>query len=337
MKHLSKKIFKAMGKTDYEIPNYTQIEDHKEAKRVMKEYLENVMEVADERAQKEVAKAEEILESPLFIEQKGIRSLVDTDARVGYKSKTDSFFGYKMEYTLTTDGHLISAVDVHNGAYVDGTEVIRLYERNKASGLKIGLAFGDKAYFKKAILDILKTDAVKAYIPVSASSYRINEEFFSYNKDSDQWFCKQRNMTVDKKTKKTKRKGRNESTYYEYIFKKEECVECPLREECIKSVKTKAKKLIVGVSSAEYYEHSQWTKTKEFKEEYKERAAIEWKNAELKRFHGLTRAKGYGLIHVSIQAKFAALAVNLKRIARLAASILPDFFIFLKDNPQIWF
>ena len=42
------------------------------------------------------------------------------------------------------------------------------------------------------------------------------------------------------------------------------------------------------------YEISQYQKTEEFREKYKKRASIEGKNAELKRFHGLSRARGYG-------------------------------------------
>jgi len=244
MKHLAKKIFKAMEQTDYEIPDYKQIEDHKEAKRVMKEYLEEVIELADERASEAVEKAKEIIESPLFIEQKGIRSITDTDARVGYKTKTDSFFGYKMEYALTTDG-LITAVGVHNGAYVDGTDFKRLHERSKRAGLNINSCYCDKAYFRKSILDILKQDKVAAYIPVSHSTYRINEEFFSYNKDSDQWFCVQGNRTVSKKTRIQNKKDREKWTYHEYTFAKEECENCPRRADCIKKSKTKAKKLTV--------------------------------------------------------------------------------------------
>jgi hypothetical protein len=44
---------------------------------------------------------------------------------------------------------------------------------------------------------------------------------------------------------------------------------------------------------------------------------VEWKNAEMKRFHGLARATGWGLRSMSFQAKFTAIAVNLKRIANL--------------------
>ena len=331
MKILAKKIFKAMEQTDYEIPDYTQIEDHNEAKRVMKEYLEDVMDEADERAKDEVEKAKEIIESPLFIEQKGIRSTVDTDARVGYKTKTDSFFGYKAEFTMTTASQIITAVSVHNGAYVDGTDFDGLYELTKKAGIDVDAIFGDKAYFKKAILDILQRDGVKAYIPVSASSYHINEELYSYNKDSDQWFCVRGNMTISKKLKTTNRKDRGETTNYEYTFDKTGCIGCPLREECIKKANTKAKKLAVGTNASEYYEHSQWAKTDEFIEEYKKRASIESKNSELKRFHGLARAKGFGLRSVSIQAKLAALAVNLKRIATLVSSSEPIFTVVFID------
>ncbi|MBR1738355.1 MAG: transposase [Firmicutes bacterium] len=61
-------------------------------------------------------------------------------------------------------------------------------------------------------------------------------------------------------------------------------------------------------------------KTEEFRQKYRERSGIERKNAEMKRFHGLARARGYGLRSVSLQAKFTAIAVNLKRIAKIVSS-----------------
>ena len=83
------------------------------------------------------AKAKEILESPMFVEQKGIRSLVDKDARVGHKSQTESFFGYKAEYCQTIDGELITAVKVENGAYMDGTNFEELISRSEKAGINI--------------------------------------------------------------------------------------------------------------------------------------------------------------------------------------------------------
>jgi len=319
MKHLVKKIFKAVDDTESVIPDYTQIDDHKEAKQVMKEYLEAVMESADERAEKEVELAREVLASPLFIEQKGIRSLVDMDARVGYKTKTDSFFGYKMEYMMSTNG-LITAVGVHDGAYVDGTDFDKLYELTLKCGVDVKALFGDKAYFKKAILNKLSEDGAKAYIPVSHSTYRVDETLYSYNKDIDQWICVRGNRTAAKKTNTSKRKDGSINTYYEYTFEKEECEGCPLRGECIKKAKGKAKKLGVGTNAAEYFEHSQWAKTDAFIEEYKKRAPIEGKNGEMKCFHGLDRAIGFGLESVNVQAKLTAIAVNLKKVASVIAA-----------------
>ena len=58
--------------------------------------------------------------------------------------------------------------------------------------------------------------------------------------------------------------------------------------------------------------------TPEFKEKYKKRAAIESKNAEMKRFYGMSRARGWGLKGVTRQVKLTAIAVNLRAIARIA-------------------
>ena len=49
----------------------------------------------------------------------------------------------------------------------------------------------------------------------------------------------------------------------------------------------------------------------------------------MKRFHGLSRAKGYGLLAVSKQAKLTAIAVNLKKIAKLIS------LNFIKNKKKI--
>lgn len=76
----------------------------------------------------------------------------------------------------------------------------------------------------------------------------------------------------------------------------------------------------VGINTPEFYGYSQEQKNDEFKEEYRKRACQEWKNGEMKNFHGLDRARGYGLKSMALQAKLTALAVNLKRIAAILSS-----------------
>ena len=78
-----------------------------------------------------------------------------------------------------------------------------------------------------------------------------------------------------------------------------------------------SRKLSIGTSTADLYEHSRFTKSDGFLERYKVRAKIESKNSEMKRFHGLGRAIGYGLRSVLLQAMFTAIAVDLKRMVAL--------------------
>ena len=334
MKHLAKKIFKGLEKdngtvpvtVNTTIPNYKEIEDHKEAKSTMKAYLEDVMEkagaYAGEETQKAIEEAKEVLSDERFMLQKGLRSLVDKDARVGSKSKTSQFYGYKAEFAMTTDERIITAADAHNGEYVDGKEFAPLLEKTLHTGMEVSEFYGDKAYFRKDILDALNEKKIKGYIPVSASVYKIDEELFAYNKDSDEWFCFMGNRTVSCKKKQCKKNGKIYDCL-SYLFSKQQCVECPHRDICIGKAKSKARKLQVAASAPLFYELSQEQKQPEFQEKYKKRAAQEWKNAEMKRFHGMSRARGWGLRGIRIQVKLTAIAVNLKRIAALVHASKP--------------
>lgn len=343
MKEIAKKIFKTINIEIGEVPNtinqnipdYKDIEEHKVAKETMKSYLEEVIDQVEEnidiennsKIKETVENAKEIVKDPKFIQQKGVRSIVDQEARVGHKSKTQHFFGYKIEYILIADERLIPAVRVNDGAYVDGTQFQELIELALKCGISIENVLADKAYFKKKILDAIKEINAKPYIPVSAMAYKIDEELFSYNKDSDEWFCVQGNKTERKKRTKKNKRGQE---FYKYYFEKETCKSCPLREICIKE-KRIGKILTVGINTPEFYGYSQEQKTEEFKEKYKKRARHEWKNGEMKNFHGLDRARGYGLKSMSLQAKFTALAVNLKRIASILSSkkSLKSYFLYI--------
>ena len=53
----------------------------------------------------------------------------------------------------------------------------------------------------------------------------------------------------------------------------------------------------------------------------KERAHIEPKNAEMKRFHGMARARYWGLPKVNVQFIITAIVVNIKRLANVIGSV----------------
>lgn len=340
MKHLAQEIIKSYEEDTKEelkdlpqVPEYKEIKDHKESKSVMKDYLETVIEKVgscitpdNANTNKAINRAKDILSDPKFINQKGTRSLIDEDARVGRKSKTQDFYGYKSEFVMTTEERIITSVRTANGAYIDGSYAKELLDSTKKAGVNIREVYGDKAYFRKFILDDIESVQARAYIPVSAVVYRLDETKFTYNKDSDEWQCMQGNTSIERKYFTGTSQGKFRAGY-KYYFDIAQCEKCPMHDECSGSDKRRV--LQVGLNTMQFYEISQYQKTEEFREKYKKRASIEGKNAELKRFHGLSRARGYGLLSVSIQSKLAAIAVNIKRIAAIASSL---YF----TNIQFW-
>ena len=327
MEHMAKNIFRETAERNgltnkevaesvkckaAELPKWEEYEDHSAAKEDMKKALEDVIDHSDPSL-KSVTEAREILASGLFIEQKGIRSLQDKDARVGRKDSTTSFFGYKNEYMMTDEG-IITGMSIQPGNYRDGDNYKGLLELTKKTGMTPAAAYGDKAYCRPDVLEKIKELGIAAYIPVSHCAYRINEDLFSYNKDSDTWTCIHGNESGPGKKKRIKK---GTSWQIDFTFERECCRNCPHRQVCIGKAKSISKKLSVGTSTVELYEQSQFTKSETFLEHYKVRARIEPKNAEMKRFHGLGRAKGFGLQSVQLQAMFVAIAVNLKRMTVL--------------------
>ena len=279
--------------------------------RLMKQLAKNIFKESIKKAGLTEAEVEEILNSDLFIEQKGIRSLEDKDARVGRKDTTTSFFGYKTEYIMSEEG-IIMTIRTHPGNYRDGDAFIEMLGIVKGSGFAPTAAYGDKAYCRSDILNRLNRDQVDAIIPISHAAYRIDEELFKYNKDSDTWTCIKGNESTTGQSKVL----RGESKI-RYSFDKEQCRHCPNRAQCIGKSNRIGRVLDIGKNTLGLYEHSQFTKSKDFLERYKTRARIEPKNAEMKRFHGLGRARGFGLKSMRIQAVFTAIAVNLKRMAAI--------------------
>ena len=330
MKHMAKRIFRGLEAdnggvpegVDTDIPDYTRIEGHKEAKAVMEGYVRETVESARPHAgpatEKAIAEAEGVLGDERFLLQTGVRSLSDKDARVGHKSRTDSFFGYKKEFVMTTDERFIVAVRAYSGEHVDGKDFGELMGLALRGGVEVKEVFGDKAYCRPGVYDWAEARGVTAYVPVSGMAYRVDEGTFSYNKDSDQWVCLVGNRTVSKKASNTKR-----GVVYVYGFDKGVCMCCAHRDGCMgKSAgRDGGRRLRLGADATRLYEISQWQKSAGFLEKYRKRAAHEWKNGEMKRFHGLARARGRCLESVSTQAKLTAIAVNLKRAAAIVAEM----------------
>jgi transposase len=103
-----------------------------------------------------------------------------------------------------------------------------------------------------------------------------------------------------------------------FYFKKEICQQCALKDKCTKQER---RTVTIGPHYEIIMEAKEYNKTEEFNEDMKERAHIEPKHAEMKRYHGLERARYWGLTKLNIQSIITAITVNLKRLANVLDSV----------------
>jgi len=240
----------------------------------------------------------------------------DQDARIGYKSKEESFFGYKTHIAMSKE-RIITAAVVTSGEKGDGPVLPTLIEQSIKNGITVKSVIGDRAYSGKDNLVYAKENKIKVISkvnPVISQGARKKEDQFDFNKDADMFVCPAGHLAIRKATQG--KKGDNVNQVKTYYFDVEKCKQCPLREGCYKPG-AKTKSYSVSISSQTHIDQIAFEQTQEFKEQSKHRYKIEAKNAELKNVHGYDTAISYGLMSMQMQGALAIFTVNLKRILKL--------------------
>ena len=261
--------------------------------------------------QKATEKALDLLKDETY---QTILSVSDPEAKMGYKSSTESFVGYKSHLAITEE-RIITAVEVTTGEVNDGKYLETLVEKSKNNAIEVQEILADAAYSSKdklAYMEKEKITAVTPLNPIVSNGINRDADGFEYNKDAGQMRCPAGYLSVRKA--RTGKKTQNQR--WSYYFMIERCQTCPLREGCYKSG-AKSKTYSITIKSDIHQKAMDYQKTDEFKQKKKQRYKIEAKNAELKQSHGFKTCKFAGLFGMKIQAYVTAFVVNSKRILRL--------------------
>jgi transposase len=301
------------------LPKVEGESDEEQAKEML-HYLATLGEMVEEKIpdaegslKEKITIAKQIVEDERLLANKGIQSAIDPDARFGWKSTTKNFTGYKNHIAMTEE-EIITGLTITPGNEDDGKQLKSLVEATKEQSLEIEEVFADTAYSGKDNLKYLHGEEMKAFIPLNPSVYGTREEdSFRYDKEKDQVQCPAGQWTVKKARTGKKDTGKNQSmTYY---FDINLCQTCPLREGCYNGGKSKT--YSISIKSEEHKRQMKFLESEDYKERKKVRLRIEHKNAEMKRAHGLTRAKYRGVFGMRIQAFLTAFTVNVKRMIKL--------------------
>lgn len=281
--------------------------------------VEGLVPDAEGALKQRLEETRKIVEDERLLAWKGVQSAIDPDARFGWKSANDSFFGYKESIAMTEDG-IIASVKVDAGNAADPKALPGLIQDAQATGLEIKEVIADKAYGSFTNLRVLEKDQIQATIALNEMILNGHQdeqrEKFVYHKDSESVECPAGHHSV--RRARTGRKNANESQLMTYYFDTEKCKTCPLQEGCYKPGSA-TKTYSVTLDPDFKKKAVEYNKTAAFKERYRMRYKVEQKNNELKTHHGLDETLySRGLLGMRIQTVLTVIAVNAKRIVKLA-------------------
>lgn len=240
-----------------------------------------------------------------------IVSSVDPDARHGAKSDKKKFVGYKVNSTISEDG-FITNINATSGNSYDGNVLFPLIDKGIANGQTIDKVVADGAYGSaNNRVEILKRDAVLV-APVSKDANTSGN------------YYPQAMFTIEDTGVTCPAGCRTMISYYYkgngsllYHFKKSDCQNCKLKTEC---TKLDHRTITINKHYAVFEEAKRYSKSQDYKDDMRMRAHIEPKQGEMKRFHGLERAKFWGIEKLNVQALLTGIVVNLKRFVNLSSA-----------------
>lgn len=245
----------------------------------------------------------------------GVYYSVDEDARIGHKSASTSFYGYKTHIAMS-DERIITAAVISSGEKSDGHYLEELISKTKSHGLSIEKVIADAAYSGKKNLRLTKDLGMSLISRLNPSITQAGQrkDGFDYNKDAGMYVCPAGHLAIRKARIGRKNVGKNQlQTYY---FDIQKCINCPIKSGCYKEG-AKSKTYSISIKSQEHSDQAAFQETTEFKTISRSRYKIEAKNSELKNRHGYNKASYGGLFGMQIQGATTIFAVNLKRIIKL--------------------
>lgn len=238
-------------------------------------------------------------------------SIVDEDARHGAKSDEKKFTGYKANIMKSDDGFVTNIIGTPGNTY-DGDVLVPLVDekiKNSSTPAKI---VGDTHYGSAENRYQMSLRGITIVAP-------LNENINPVGLMSQEKFIIDETGVTCPAGNRTMISNHNEKEgTTTFSFKKEICKQCALKNKCTKQ---DARTITIGKHPELIKKAKEYNKTHDFKDDMKERAHIEPKQAEMKRFHGMARAKYWGIAKTNIQMIITAITVNVKRLANVVDSV----------------
>lgn len=339
VKRLDGKLYKKWEKKfDFKIiPNPKNKQKHFEelialCQRLYREALKNRQLLKDKKFNREVAILsravserkderfdEEGKKQKKEDEQKIIGKMInpsDPDASWGAKTDKKFFAGYKAEINTDHKYGIITEIEVSKAGHPEEKSAAPLLQEQKENLGIVPLHFTADAKYDfgntrveiKALQDN-PDNPINLYIPLVPTKNKegglVWDNFYF---ESGHLFCPA-GYPAERRFNDERRLG------FEFKFNAAVCQTCELRSECTRA--EYGRSVFVSHTQLERREALSFNVSEEYEIMYKEQHwKVEPRNADLKRYNGLGRARYRTLPRIRIQAFLSALASNLKKFVK---------------------
>ncbi|MBI4680717.1 MAG: IS1182 family transposase [Nitrospirae bacterium] len=249
-------------------------------------------------------------------EPEQIVSFTDTDARFGCKSDKKRFIGYKAHVSMDDESGIITSARTITGNRNEGAnqEVKNILKEDASKNITHEAVCADSLYDSYENRQQIHIENMRAFIPSRTKTGKIKThiENFIYDKAKDTLICPQGYSPISKTIQQ-------QGTLY--IFSTAQCKNCPNIHNC---PTPNYERVRVFVSND--YRLKLMDDIPAKLETYVRRKGIERKFGEVKKWHGLSRARYRQRWRVAIQSFMTFSVVNIKRIVALL-SPMPEYAI----------
>lgn len=271
----------------------------------------------------ELARSLELLEKAVADREDGagdrLVSPSDPDARMGRK-ESKAWTGYKGHMVVEEESEIITAVETTPANCNDGPELPRLLQwQEKAVAVVPQELSGDKAYDSGANLEYLEAAKITGYISLTKKLNHwgtglFTVDDFKHDEVNNTLTCPAGCMAAHRRhaTFHTDKSKRNGSIFQ---FSPAQCNACGLKSKCHNGNRGRA--VAISYYDPYYRQMKERMASQTGEEAYRNRYKIEHKVADLARYCGMRRCRYRGLSRARIHTLLAAIAANVKRMARL--------------------
>ncbi len=232
-------------------------------------------------------------------------STSDPQIRHGHKSHSKGFNGYKASLVVETKSGVILAADVRPANVADREGAANLIE--SASGVvgsKIKRVLGDTAYGDlgtRRKLEELGAEMVAKAPPLQAKKGTFKRDRFRVSEARGEARCPA--------GKRSQYRTRARGGGWRYVFSRNDCSPCPLREQCT-TARVAARTITVTEDSKALDKLRRHQRSKAFRKRYRRRIVVEHAFGRLRAL-GIRQAKYFGTRKTAMQLVLTAMVANL--------------------------